>query len=205
MGVLKPSPYRPFADTHVYVLPLDFNEGNRMLYSKIVSCYDGPAKLKGRTIRALYSEYSFAALRLDKDEVINFAVEEVSVGKWFEVFPICLYELGQDYAFSWKKLEVPFTITSSELLWREEWLEPSLDSSEFMGSGPHSTQFAAVLGSAPKSNTNVVKVLAGIRLTGQNGRSLVVSSSDNTPFKIDLATETPEIEQVMQSHTSEQV
>jgi hypothetical protein len=178
-------------------------KAKRMLYSKIVSCYDSPAELEGRTIRALYSEYSFAALRLDKDEVINFAVEEVSVGKWFEVFPICEYELGQDYAFSWKELKEPFVITSSELLWREEWLESSLDSSEFMGSGPHSTQFAAVLGSAPKSNPNVVKVLAGIRLTGQNGRSLVVSSSDNTPFKIDLATEVSEIEQVMQCHTSE--
>jgi hypothetical protein len=176
-----------------------------MPYSEIVSRYEGPANLEGRTIQALYSEYSFAALQLDNDEVINFAVEEVSVGKWFEVFPICLYELSQDYAFAWKELEVPFTVTSSELLWREEWLESSSDSSEFMGSGPHSTQFAAVLGTAPQSNPDVVKVLAGIRLKGQNGRCLVVSSSDNTPFKIDLATDATEIEHVMVSHTAEQV
>lgn len=172
-----------------------------MPYSKIVNCYDRPVELEGRTIKALYSEHCFAALLLDKDEVINFAVEEVSVGKWFEVFPICLYELTQDYAWSWNELGEPFTVISNELLWREEWLEPSLNASEFMGSGPHSTQFAAVLGSAPKSNDNVVKVLAGIRLTGQNGRSLVVSSSDNTPFKIDLAAEVSEIEQVMKCHT----
>lgn len=176
-----------------------------MPYSKIVTCYESSANLEGRTIGAVYAEYSFAALRLDRDEVLNFAVEEVSVGKWFEVFPITLYELSQDYAFSWTQLEVPFTIKSSELLWREEWLEPSMNSSEFMGSGPHSTQFAAVLGAAPQSNINVVKVLAGIRLTGQDGRCLVIASSDNTPFKINLATEVSEIAQVMLSHTAEQI
>jgi hypothetical protein len=74
-----------------------------------------------------------------------------------------------------------------------------------MGSGPHSTQFAAVLGAAPESNSNVVKVLAGIKLKGQNGRCLVVSSSDNTPFKIDLVTDATEIEHVMLYHTSGQI
>lgn len=176
-----------------------------MPYSKIVNSLDGASTLEGRTISALYSEYSVAALRLDKDEVIAFAVEEVSVGRWFEVFPICLHGLDPEYVFSWNELAVPLAVTSSELLWREEWLEPSLDSSAFMGSGPHSTQFAAALGSAPKSHASVVKVLAGIRLMGQNGRSFVVSSSDNSPFKIDLATETEEIEKVMQFHTPEQV
>nr|GEU28042.1 hypothetical protein [Tanacetum cinerariifolium] len=96
--VLATGRERPSGDTHVYLLPMDFNEGNSMLYSKIVSCYEGLAKLEGRTIRALYSEYSFAALRLDKDEVINFAVKEVVVGKWFEVFPICLI-IGAGTAF----------------------------------------------------------------------------------------------------------
>jgi hypothetical protein len=172
-----------------------------MDYSKVVSCYDGSANLEGRTIQALHSEYCFAALRLDNNEVMSFAVEEVTVGKWFEVFPICLYALDQDYAFAWSEFESPFAVTSSELLWREEWLESASDISTFMGSGPHSVQFADSLGTAPKSNANVVKVLAGIRLIEQNGRVLVVCSSDNTPFKIDLATEKLEIEQVMQSHT----
>jgi hypothetical protein len=174
-----------------------------MVYSKVVSCYEGSANLKGRTIQALQSEYSFAALRLDNNEVISFAVEEVTVGKWFEVFPICLHALDRDHAFTWGELESPFTVTSSELLWREEWLEAAPDTSTFMGSGPHSVQFAAVLGSSPKSNANIVKVLAGIRLVGQDGRILIICSSDNTPFKIDLATEEREIEQVMQFHTPE--
>jgi hypothetical protein len=180
-------------------------KSNRMIYSKVVSCYDGSVNLEGRTIQALHSEYSFAALRLDNNKVISFAVEEVIVGKWFEVFPICLYALDRDYAFAWSELEAPFAFTSSELLWREEWLESASDTSSFMGSGPHSVQFADVLGTAPKSNANVVKVLAGIRLIGQNGRILVVCSSDNTPFKIDLATEKLEIEHVMQSHTPEKI
>lgn len=176
-----------------------------MIYSKFVSCYDGSANLDGCTIQALHSEYSFAAFRLDNNEVISFSVEEVTVGKWFEVFPICHYVLDRDYAFAWNELEAPFAVTSSELLWREEWLESASDTSSFMGSGPHSVQFADVLGTAPKSNANVVKVLAGIKLNGKNGRVLVVSSSDNTPFKIDLATGKLEIEQVMQSHTPEKI
>lgn len=163
----------------VYVgLPIDMEKSNRMIYSKVVSCYDGSTNLEGRTIEALHSEYSFAALRLDNNEVISFAVEEVAVSKWFEVFPICLYPLDLDYAFAWSELEAPFAFTSSELLWREEWLESASDTSLFMGSGPHSVQFADVLGSAPKSNANVVKVLAGIRLIGQNGRVLIVCSSN---------------------------
>jgi hypothetical protein len=180
-------------------------KSSRMTYSKVVSCYDSSANLEGRTIQALHSEYSFAALRLDNNDVISFAVEEVTVGKWFEVFPICLYALNRDYAFAWSELESPFSVTSSELLWREEWLESASDTSSFMGSGPHSVQFANVLGTAPKSNPNVVKVLAGVRLNGQNGRVLVVSSSDNTPFKIDLATGKLEVEQIMQSHTPEKI
>ncbi|MEC5159387.1 MULTISPECIES: hypothetical protein [unclassified Janthinobacterium] len=176
-----------------------------MTYSKVVSCYDSSANLEGRTIQALHSEYSFAALRLDNNDVISFSVEEVTVGKWFEVFPICLHALNRDCAFAWSELESPFAVTSSELLWREEWLEFASDTSSFMGSGPHSVQFANVLGTAPKSNINVVKVLAGVRLNGQNGRVLVVSSSDNTPFKIELATGKLEIEQVMQSHTPEKI
>lgn len=180
-------------------------EANSMPYSKIVNSYDGAAKLKGCAITALHSEYSFASFLLDSGEVINFAVEEVSVGKWFEVFPICLHQMHEDCAFDWRLLEVPFVVASLELLWREEWQESSPDSALFMGSGPHSIQYAARLGAAPESNHNVVKVLAGIRLAARDGRHLVVSSSDNTPFKIDLAMGASEIEQLMQSHSSEPV
>lgn len=172
-----------------------------MPYSKIVNSYGDAARLKGCVITALHSEYSFASFLLDSGEVINFAVEEVSVGKWFEVFPICLHQAREDYAFDWRVLERPFVVASIELLWREEWQESSADSALFMGSGPHSIQHAARLGAAPESNGNVVKVQAGIRLAAGDGRHLVVSSSAYVPFKIDLVMDTSEIERLMQSHT----
>ena len=172
-----------------------------MRYSKIVSCSDIPAKLDGRTITATCSEYSFASLRLGDGQAIHFAVEEVSVGKWFEVFPITRHQPAADYPIVWKELEVPITVVASQQLWREEWLEPSLNPSEHLGSGPHSTQFAAALGTAPESVTHVVKVLAGMKWTDRGGRSVLVSSSDNTPFKVDLTMDGAEIEEVMQFHT----
>lgn len=176
-----------------------------MQYSKIVRCYDGSADLDGRTIQAFHSQYSFAVFRLDNGEIMSFAVEEISVGKWFEVFPLRKYPLNQDYPFAWSELVPPFTVASGDLLWREEWLESASDTSMFLGSGPHSVQFADVLGAAPKSNPNVIKVLAGLRLVDQNGRVLAISSSDNTPFKIDLATTKDEVDQIMRSRTAENV
>jgi hypothetical protein len=112
-----------------------------------------------------------------------------------------LYQLPSGYSFEWKELEIPITVVASHQLWREEWLEPSLNPSRHLGSGPHSTQWAAALGAAPESVAQVVKVLAGLTWTGSEGRSIVVGSSDNTPFKVDLATDAAEIEQIMRSHT----
>lgn len=174
-----------------------------MRHSRIVSCYDTPSKLEGRTITAIYSDYGVAALRLDDEEVIHFAVEEVSVGKWFEVFPLTLYQPSPDYPIAWKELAVPLTVVASQQLWREEWLEPSLNPSEHLGSGPHSTQYAAALGTAPETVAHVVKVMAGMKWTGRAGCSVLVCSSDNTPFKVDLAMDSAGIDQIMQFHTSE--
>jgi len=172
-------------------------------YSSIVSCYDSLPKLEGRTVHAFHSEYSFAALRLDNEEVIAFAVEEESVGKWFEVFPICLHRMSLECPLTWSELSQPFTVALSKMLWREEWLEPAKDSSGLLGSGPHCVQCVSTLGSAPKSSANVVKVLAGIQLNGRNECSLVICSSDNTPFKVDLTMDRSEIQVMMQFHTSE--
>ena len=173
------------------------------MYSSIVSCYDSLPKLEGRTIHAVHSEYSFAALRLDNEEVIAFAVEEESVGKWFEVFPICLHRVSLAYSLTWAELGLPFTVAHSKMLWREEWLEPAKGNSGLLGSGPHYEQCVSTLGSAPKSSANVVKVLAGIRLNGWDERSLVICSSNNTPFKVDLTMDRSEIKAMMQFHTCE--
>ena len=172
-------------------------------YSRIVSCYDTLPKLEGRTVHAFHSEYSFAALRLDNEEVIAFTVEEESVGKWFEVFPICLHRVSSAYHLAWTELDMPFTVARSGMLWREEWLEPAKDSSGLVGSGPHYEQCVSTLGSAPKSSASVIKVLAGVRLSGWDKRSLVICSSDNTPFKVYLTMDCSEIQELMRFHTCE--
>jgi hypothetical protein len=173
------------------------------MYSSIVSCYDSLPMLEGRTVHAFHSEYSLAALRLDNEEVIAFAVEEESVGKWFEVFPLCLHSVSSEYPLTWTELSQPFTVVHSKTLWREECLEPVKDSSGLLGSGPQCVQCVSTLGSAPKSSANVVKVLAGIRLNGRDECSLVICSSDNTPFKVDLTMDRSEIQEMMQLHTIE--
>jgi hypothetical protein len=178
-------------------------ESRAVRYSRVVQHYDTPAQFKGCTIAAVYSEYSFATLRLEGGEVISFAVTEESVGKWFEVFPITLHQPVAGYPLKWEELARPMHVVRSAKLWREEWLESSLDPSSHLGAGPHSTQFAAALGTAPASNGQVVKVLAGFELTGQDGSSLVVASSDNTPFKIDLVTDAGEVSQILRFHTLE--
>lgn len=124
--------------------------------------YEKPVLLSGRIVRAVHSDYCFATLLLDHDEVLNFAVEEVSVGHWFEVFPIRAFELPPDYKIAWTELAESFEVISNMQIWREEWQESAEDVRQFMGAGPHSTQYAAALGQAPKSIGNVVKVHAGI-------------------------------------------
>jgi hypothetical protein len=104
---------------------------------------------------------------------------------------------------AWSELSQPFTVAHSKMLWREEWLEPAKNSSGLLGSGPHCVQCVSTLGSAPKSSANVVKVLAGIQLNGRNECSLVICSSDNTPFKVDLTMDRSEIQEMMQFHTGE--
>ena len=173
------------------------------MYSSIVSCYDSLPKLEGRTVHAFHSEYSLAALRLDNEEVIAFAVEEQSVGKWFDVFSICLHSVSLEYPLTWTELGQPFTVSHSKMLWREEWLESAKSSSGLLGSGPRCVQYVSTLGSAPKSSANVVKVLAGIRLNGRDECSLVICSSDNSPFKVDLTIDRSEIQEMMQFHTIE--
>lgn len=86
------------------------------MYSSIVSCYGSLPKLEGRTVLAFHSEYSFAALRLDNEEVIAFAVEKESVGKWFEVFPIRLHRVSLKYPLTWTELGQPFTVAQSKML-----------------------------------------------------------------------------------------
>ncbi|MEM4987508.1 hypothetical protein V8G57_08935 [Collimonas sp. H4R21] len=172
-----------------------------MIYTNVVTSYDNPVSLTGRLVRAFVAEYSFVALLLDTDEVVNFATDEVVVGKWFEVFPIRLYELPPDYKVAWNEFDEPIEVIGSMQVWREEWRESVVNDGQFMGAGPNFVQFSAALGGSPKTVESVVKVHAGVKLLGHDGRCLVVCSSHNTPFKIDLATDEQDVEQIMKNHT----
>jgi hypothetical protein len=172
-----------------------------MAYASVAGADNNLTSLNGRFVRAFLAEYTFASLLLDTDEVVNFSTSEIVVGKWFEVFPICPYVLPPDYILAWTEFEKPIEVVNSMQLWRDEWQELAADDRQFIGAGPRSTQFATALDLAPQSANNVVKVLAGIKLVGKDGRCIVVCSSDNTPFKIDFAVNEQDIERIMKFHT----
>ena len=171
-----------------------------MAYSDVIDNCSGISFFLGKTINAYYSTYSYAALRMNDGEVFTFAVDEVVVGKWFEVFPIQPAE-SPTHEFSWKELEIPFVVDSCMSLWREEWQEPTSDSGEFMGSGPHSVQFAMPLGSAPSGIGNVIKIHAGLVLTDKDGNLLAICSSRNTPFEMNFAIGKEACLSVFEGHT----
>lgn len=171
-----------------------------MTYTNVIDACEFPSFLIGKVIHAFYVEYTSVALLLDGGEVVNFATAEVNVGKWFEVFPIRLIEPPQ-YEFVWKELKKPFLVAAFAQLWREEWLEPLADDGSFMGAGPHHAQFAEPIGSAPASASQVVKVHAGIKLSGHDERCIVVCSSDNSPYKIDFALDEQDAERILKNHT----
>jgi hypothetical protein len=160
----------------------------------------------GRVLTRYDAQYTWVALGFDDATVIVLSVEEVNVGKWFEVFPlkveISLPDYLSGHTFNWVEMTEPLQVRQVKSLWREEWLEPAHDSSQFLGSGPHSVQNVSPLHGAPPG-ANVFEVEAGIELQGADGRCLVICSSDNSPFKIDFATKTGEIEQIQQFHTAQ--
>ena len=158
----------------------------------------------GRVITRYDAQYTWVALEFDDGTVVVLSVEEVNVGKWFEVFPLevmtSLPDYLSNYAFEWVELPDALCIFRMRSLWREEWQEPAQNSSQFLGSGPHSVQYVSPLYGVP-SGTNVFEVEAGIELQGIDGRLLVICSSDNSPFKIDFAVEAGEVEQIKRFHT----
>lgn len=158
----------------------------------------------GRTLTKYDAQYTWIALGFDDGALAVMSVDEVSVGKWFEVFPLAAETSVPDFLsfhiFEWVELPMPLLISSVRSLWRQEWLEPVADNGQFMGSGPHFVQNVAPLGSAsPGANAFVVK--AGIELQGSDGRLFVICSSRNTPFKVDFVSADGQIEDIRQFHT----
>jgi hypothetical protein len=158
----------------------------------------------GRSLTRYEAQYTWVALGFDDGSVVVLSVEEVSVGKWFEVFPlkvdISTPNFLSNHAYAWIALLAPLRICRVESLWREEWLEPAQDSSQLLGSGPAFVQHAAPLHTAPLG-VDAIEVEAGIALQGVDGRHVILCSSDNSPFKIDFATEAGQIEDMQQCHT----
>lgn len=158
--------------------------------------------LLGRRIHAYISEYSFIGLRLDSDEIVCFSTEEVSVGKWFEVFPIKRDELPKG-EFTWHEMNEPFAISDTRQLWRDEWMEFAEDNGQFMGSGPHSTIFSSPVDRTPEEVEHPIRVLAGIKLINNRKRHIVICSSDGSPFQMNLAMNEEESESILRAHTCE--
>jgi hypothetical protein len=158
----------------------------------------------GRTVVQYDAQWPWTAKAFDDGTVIVLSVDEVIVGHWFEVFPLKFDRSLPDYlaqhVFNWIALPVPLEIFRASALWREEWQQPAQDHGEFMGAGPHGVQYAAPLQNAP-SGVLVFQVEAGIALHGKDGSRLLVCSSDDTPFKIDFATEPAVIERILRGHT----
>lgn len=171
-----------------------------MACTDVVDECDDLSSMIGRTIRAFHCEYASVALLLDNDDIVHLCTNEVSVGKWFEVFPIMLTEPPQ-FEFTWSELKEPFVISSTNQLWREEWQEPVADDGSFLGAGPHSVQYSAPIGGAPTAVNQVVRINAGLEFLGKNGSRMIICSSSSAPFKLEFALDEPEIGRILNEHT----
>lgn len=154
----------------------------------------------GREIRAFHRQHTFVALLLDDCSIVNICTEEVTVGKWFEVFPIKLSS-PPEYEITWNELQAPFVVAGCTSLWREEWQEPISDDGAFLGSGPHFLQCCTPIGGAPDTLEHVVKVNAGVKFSDTNQNCIVVCSSSSEPFKIDFAVNRNEAGEILKEHT----
>lgn len=158
----------------------------------------------GRTLVRYEVQHTWIALSFDDATLVVLFVEEVNVGKWFEVFPLLISTGVPDhlshYVFDWIALPAPLRIVTAQSLWRQEWLAPADDCSQLVGAGPNFVQNVAPLGQAP-AGMHVVDVVAGIALQGMNGERMLICSSDNSPFRIDLAIESGAIAKILALHT----
>lgn len=157
-----------------------------------------------RIVTHYEAQYSWIALWFADETIVIFSVAEAIAGKWFEVFPLTvetsLPEYLRNYTFKPVALSAPFHVVRVASLWRDEWLEASVDSSQFMGAGPHSVQYAAPAGAAP-ATAHAVTIHAGIACESMAGNRLVICSSDNSPFLIDFAAEAVDVDAILRFHT----
>ena len=160
-----------------------------MLSESISACDDFSA-LVGRRVDAYFHADGywrfFVALRAADGQSVVFSTEERGLAKYFEVFPL-KFEFEASEERQWVSFE-PLLIETVRPLWRVEWLEPTEDSGEFLGSGPHHVHHAGA-GPASPSAVHVARVLAGVALSDRAGRTILLSASDSAPFNVDIAVE----------------
>lgn len=159
-----------------------------MLSESISACDDFSA-LVGKRVDAYFHPdgywHVFVALRVEDGQNIVFSTEGRDLAKYFEVFPL-KFEFEASEERQWVSFE-PLLIETVRPLWRSEWLEPTEDNGQFLGSGPHHVHHAGA-GPASPSAVHVASVLAGVALSDSAGRTILLSASD-APFNVDIAVE----------------
>lgn len=160
-----------------------------MLTETISACDDFSA-LVGKRVDAYFHADGywrfFIALRADDGRSLVFSTEERGLAKYFEVFPL-KFAVEETEPRQWVTFE-PLLVDSVLPLWRLEWLEPTEDNGQFVGSAPHHVHHAGA-GPASSAAVHAARVLAGVKLLDSEGRAIVLSASNSAPFNVDIAVE----------------
>ncbi|MBC7681978.1 MAG: hypothetical protein H7172_06560 [Ferruginibacter sp.] len=155
--------------------------------------------LVGRTVDAFFQDanywHMFVALRCTDGQTIVFNTEDVSIAKYFEVFPIKV-KVEPTEQRAWKSLVAPKTIRDVMPLFRDEWLEPSAPNPDLFGSAPHHVHHAG-LGPAPASAVQQTTVLAGVELGFSSSDLMLIYASNNAPFNVEIAVSQAEVESAL--------
>jgi hypothetical protein len=160
-----------------------------MLTESVSACDDFSA-LVGKRIDAYFHDDGYwhvvVALRAEGEQSLVFSTEDRGLAKYFEVFPL-KFAIEATEQRRWVAFE-PLLVESVVPLWRLEWLEPTEDNGQFLGSGPHHVHHAGA-GPVSSSAVHAARVLAGVKLADGKGRAIVVSASDSAVFNVDIAVE----------------
>lgn len=160
--------------------------------------------LLGNCIQSYYLETGYwhfsVCLATTTNKTIEFLNIPTDVAKFFEVFPID-FKLTDKQDLDYKNFEKPLTITSVEYLWRSEWLE-SADSVEgLVGAAPNYAQDGGIIGSVPIDAKVSCDVVAGLKINGVDGGSVLVYTPIEANLNTNIAIEVSEIDEVLANFT----
>ena len=173
------------------------------MLSELVCACDDFSALIGKRVDAYFHADGywrfFVALRAADGQSVVFSAEERGLAKYFEVFPL-KFEFEASEERQWVSFE-PLLIETVRPLWRLEWLEPTEDNGQFLGSGPHHVHHAGA-GPASPSAVHVARVLAGVALSDSAGRTILLSASDSAPFNVDIEVEPAVVANMLGGYSS---